>query len=315
MSSTFRNRTRKIALFTVAGAIAAVTPALAAQPTATECLDASDKWIALRNQRLFVEARAELLVCASTSCPAEVRDECAARIGEVNASIPTVVFEAKDASGGDLSAVKVTIDGKPFAEELQGASIPVDPGEHAFVFETPGLASVERKMILAEGVKDRREIVTFGSAEGAATRPVNAPSPADSRRDLPPASGDGKTQRILGFTAIGAGVVGLTVGVIFELRRSSKLSDRDAICPGGDCSVKTKAEQDALTPQVNSLTDDARTASTIGTIGLVAGGLLTAGGLALVFTAPRREGSQNQVAVLPMAGPHMQGLAVTGSFF
>jgi hypothetical protein len=315
MKNDFRSRATPIALVTLLGAIGVAAPAHAAEPTAGQCLEASDKWIALRNQRLFVEARAELLVCASTSCPAEVRDECAARIGEVNASIPTVVFEAKDAGGRDLSAVKVTMDGTPLTEELKGASIPVDPGEHSFVFEAQGFPSVQSKIIVAEGVKDRHEVVRFGSSESAAPSARGAPPAGDSRQDHPPASDDGKTQRILGFTALGAGAIGFAVGVIFEIQRSNKLSDRDAICPNGDCSVKTKAEQDALSPQVQSLTDDARSASTVGAIGLVAGGVLVAGGLALIFTAPNQEGSEHHVAVLPMVGPHVQGLAVTGSLW
>src|SRR5438046_1116337 len=148
-------------LFAVAAAAAVVAPtwARAAEPTADECLAASEKWIALRGQHRLLEARSALLVCASTSCPGEVRDECAQRIGEINASIPTVVFEAKDAGGNDLSAVRVTMDGRPLLDRLEGASTAIDPGEHTFVFETAGQPSAQKKIMIVEGARDRHESI------------------------------------------------------------------------------------------------------------------------------------------------------------
>jgi hypothetical protein len=49
------------------------------------------------------------------------------RVDEINAAIPTVIFEAKDGAGGDLSAVRVTMDGEVLAERLEGTALSINP--------------------------------------------------------------------------------------------------------------------------------------------------------------------------------------------
>jgi hypothetical protein len=116
-------------------------------------------------------------------------------------------------------------------------------------------------------------------------------------------------QTVLGWSAVGAGVVGLTVGVIFELQRSSKLSSRDKICASSDPALCPPGSQ----AQVDDLTSQARSASTVGSIGLVAGGLLAAGGVVLILTAPKHGSSE--VSLAPVVGPQFQGLVLSGQVF
>jgi hypothetical protein len=47
-----------------------------------------------------------------------VRDDCTRRLDELDKAQPTIVFEAKDGAGRDLTAVQVTVDGKPLVESL-----------------------------------------------------------------------------------------------------------------------------------------------------------------------------------------------------
>jgi hypothetical protein len=84
--------------------LAAPRFAEAADPTTADCLSASESSLSLRNQHKLREARAALLICSAASCPGDVRAECTRRVSEVNAAIPTIVFEAKDSSGGTISA-------------------------------------------------------------------------------------------------------------------------------------------------------------------------------------------------------------------
>ena len=70
-----------------------------ADPTTAGCLAASESSIALRKGHKLREASAHLLTCSAASCPADVREECIRHIAEVNAAIPTVVFEATRATG------------------------------------------------------------------------------------------------------------------------------------------------------------------------------------------------------------------------
>jgi hypothetical protein len=127
----------------IAGTLPA-RPARAADPTTADCLSASETSLALRNQHQLRAARAQLLVCAHASCPADVRKECTRRVSDINAAMPTVVFEAKDTSGNDISAVKVSIDGQPLVERLEGTALSIDPGEHSFTFEAPGQPTVHK---------------------------------------------------------------------------------------------------------------------------------------------------------------------------
>jgi hypothetical protein len=213
-------------------------------PTTAGCLTAAETSLALRNQRRLREARAQLLVCSAPSCPADVRTECIRRVTELNQAIPTVVFEAKDPAGNDLSDVKVTMDGQPLADRLDGPALTIDPGVHVFVFEAPGQPPVQKKFVIREGDRERRERVTLGSVPASvpAVVVVSAPtapaSPlaasaegplrpmaasrvdgAPPRSEAPPERGG--TQRTIGVILGVAGVAAVATGVAYSLKYAS----------------------------------------------------------------------------------------------
>jgi hypothetical protein len=139
----------------------------AADPKPAECVAASEASLKMRDQHRLQDAKNQLLVCASASCPADIRAECVLRIERVRASIPTIVFEAKDPAGNDLGAVKVTMDGQPFADSLEGTALALDPGTHTFRFEAPGQPAVEKTLVLREAEKDRHETIIMGATTKA----------------------------------------------------------------------------------------------------------------------------------------------------
>ena len=145
-----------------AGGLLLSASARAADPTTADCLAASEASFKSGNDHKLRAERAQLLICASPNCPADIRKECARRVDEVNAAIPTIIFEAKGASGADLSAVKVTMDGEVLAERLEGSALSIDPGEHTFVFETAGQPSLTKQFVIGEAQKERREAISFG---------------------------------------------------------------------------------------------------------------------------------------------------------
>ncbi len=303
----------------VLSVLSASPAARADDPTTADCLGANDKAIALKSQHRFRAARAELLVCAATTCPADIRNECMRRVVEINASMPTVVFEAKDAAGNDLGAVNVTMDGQPLADRLEGTALSIDPGAHTFVFETAGQPVVQKQFVILEGAKDRRERISFGSASAvsAPSAPTEAPpgQTALVQSGGAPAATDtgsgGDTQRLIGWVLTGAGAVGLGLGVVFEVQRSGKIGDAEAVCPSGiNCAPGSQN-------QINALNDDAKSASALATVSFVAGGLLVAGGLVTVFMAPKAESAQglhdsSKVAILPVVLPDFRGVSVIG---
>jgi hypothetical protein len=260
--------------------------ARAADPTTVDCLAANESATALRGKHELRAARAQLLVCAAATCPSDIRSECMRRVADLNAAIPTVVFDVKDAAGSDVSAVQVTMDGKPLVDRLEGTALSLDPGEHIFGFAASGQSVVEKRFIIREGEKDRRERIVLGGPAGVA--PVNgapplAAVPGPSTQGIPPSPatpgaetnhGLG-TQKILGLVAMGVGVVGVGLGTVFGLQSMSKHDDAQKACPNTQC-----ATQDGV-----ALWSDARSAGDLSTILFAVGGVGLAGGAVLWFTA------------------------------
>jgi hypothetical protein len=246
-------------------------PARAADATTADCLAANNSSIDLRNDHKLRAARGELLICAVASCPTDIRKECLRRLDEVNAQVPTITFETKDASGQDLSAVKVTMDGQPLADRLEGTALSIDPGEHIFTFEAAGQPAVRRQFVILEAQKDRRESITFGEP----TRILEPLEPPPQ-----PASPQGLgTQKILAVVAGGVGVVGLGVGSVFGLMAVSKKNDAQNACPN-DC-----ADQNGV-----NLWSHAKTAAQVSDIAFIVGGVGMVGGTSLWFTAKPQSG-------------------------
>jgi tetratricopeptide (TPR) repeat protein len=127
-----------------------------------------------------------------------------------------------------------------------------------------------------------------------ALEPVGRDSGADA----------GSTQRLLGWTALGAAGAALAVGLAFELQRASTLDERDAICPTNvDCEPGAQR-------RVDRLSDEARTSATIEVVGFVAGAALLASGLTLLLTAPEKAAISR--SAMPRLGMHGTGVALTG---
>jgi hypothetical protein len=144
--------------------LATATTSAAAEPTKDECVDANTKAQSLRRDNKLQDSRAQLLVCAADACPAVVRDDCVQRLDELGRVMPTLVLVAKDGKGSDLSAVTVKLDGAPWLARLDGAAVPIDPGEHELTLDAAGQPSVTQRLIIREGEKARREIISIGAA-------------------------------------------------------------------------------------------------------------------------------------------------------
>lgn len=269
--------------------------AQAADPTTADCLAASDASLASGNQHKLRAERSQLLMCAAASCPSDIRKECVRRVDEVNTQIPTIVFEVKDSSGGDLSAVKVTMDAEVLAQRLEGTALSIDPGEHNFTFETAGEPPVTKRFVIQQAQKDRRELISLGTPI-AATSPIPTSRPTDVQplaspqgKEAPPAHREGmRAQKILALIAGGIGVVGLGVGTAFGVAAMTKKSDAESVCASDPCGTQAGANK----------WSDAGSAGNISTIAFIVGGVGVVGGAVLWFTAPRTSGGPStQVGV------------------
>jgi hypothetical protein len=161
---------------------------------AGKCAAASNQAQDLRSANKLRAAREQLVTCVRDVCPAMVRNDCAQWIGEVEQAMPTIVLSATDASGKDLVAVRVTMDGEVLATTLGGTALNVDPGPHTMHYETAGSPPVDEKVVFRVGEKNRAVKVQFGggappsgTAQGAAPPPL-APEAPSSGKHVPTAS-------------------------------------------------------------------------------------------------------------------------------
>jgi hypothetical protein len=156
-------RSRAFAL----GFFLAAAPAIAAPPTRDACLAASKEAQVSRLNGHLRAAREGFVVCSDEACPKAVRQDCNQWLDEVDRAIPTVVLGARDAEGKDLLNVRVSMDGSPVVERLDGKPIAVDVGAHTFRFEVAGFDPREENVLVREGEKDRVVTVTFAAAKPA----------------------------------------------------------------------------------------------------------------------------------------------------
>jgi hypothetical protein len=267
--------------------------AAAAEPSAADCLDASAASLKLDSLHRLRAERTELLICAALSCPSEIRNECIRRVDDVNAAIPTIMFEVKDAAGNDLGAVKVTMDGEWLTDRLEGIAIAIDPGAHLFTFEAARQAPVRKQLIIREGERRRREVIVLATLASPAPdpRPTLAPvSAPSSGRPSTDGRASPRPARVLPIITTGIGVVGLAVGTAFGLQAMSRRNEARARCPGL-CSDQAGV----------SLWQDAKRAGTVSTIAFAVGAAGLLGGAALWLTGGRESGpaASADVAVGP----------------
>lgn len=213
------------------------------------------------------------------------------------------------------AGLSILRDGVPVAREELGLAVPVDPGDHAVVVSAPGHAA--RTLNAHVGPESPTATVRIDSLdEGPVSAPAPAPAlaapataptelPATPPDQTPASSGDpGKTQRILSFAAMGAGVVGLGVGTVFGFLAKSKLDASN----NGPCDSTNHCTSEGL--------DDRKSAesmATVSTIGFIAGGVLAAGGVVLFLTAPRAPTATGlKLSPAPLTGG--AGALFSGSF-
>ncbi len=181
--------------------------------------------------------------------------------------------------------LEVRRDGKPLLRDVWGVAIALDPGDHRLEASAGG-AHWAAQITLAQG--GSRSVIVGPLVEAAppapaapAPAPAAAPAPAPLRAGAGPgeaASAPGHTQRVVGLSVAGLGLVGLGVGVAFGLeakasyqkQRDDKTCDDDATC----------------TPEGDRASRDARARGDLGTaVGGVGLGALV-GGFVLYLTAP-----------------------------
>lgn len=278
---------------------------IAAADDTTQCLDASSAAQDLRREKHLVAAREQLLVCARATCPGVVQRDCAGWLAEVEAATPTVVFAVKDATGADVVAARIELDGKPLLEQLTGGAVAIDPGVHALRVIVATGEPVAQQLVIREGEKNRLVEVAlpaWAAPPPPAPEPTSVVAPtalAAPVRDTPlgdaPPPRSRRALAAIGLT--GGGVVVVAVGVVFGVKARGTWQEARDAC-GGGCVPGSRAYD---------LRADARGQATIATAGVLVGSLAIAGGVVLYVTGREQPASPVARGMLRAAGHGVVG--------
>ncbi len=228
------------------------------------CVSASEKAQQLRSAGKLGEARDQLNICGRPECPKLVQQDCTQWMSELLASLPSVVPGAKDRKGRDILDVRVTVDGKVVTEVLDGKAIVLDPGVHAFLFESKGLPPLKEQVVVKPGEKNRIVTVTFATPEDA-TPPSGAPNGGAGAAS----GGSGESSPpIAAYVLGGVGIAALGAALYFDLAASGDAHDLRSGC-SPNC-----AQSDV---------DDVKTKYTIAGVTAGIGGALLVTGIVLFF--------------------------------
>lgn len=202
---------------TLAGSALVATNARAIE--AEECVTLHASGQDARENGKLTSARTSFLQCAAEECPGVVREECARLLGAVETSLPTLVFEAKDAKGNNIKDVEIRVNGNLIADKLRATAIGIDPGEHRFQFKGPNGRIVTQEITVLEGQKNRLISIDFAEKSAKKPDPSLEPKPQPTR-SVPVAA------YVLG----GVSVVSLGAFGYFALSGRSKQSDLEDRC-------------------------------------------------------------------------------------
>ena len=262
-----RGKPALVAAMAVVTTMLAEGVAAAAPDEREQCAASAEQAQQLRDEGKYRRAREQMLVCARDVCPGPIKSDCGKWLAELDRDAPTVVFGARDSNGADVLDVKVSMDGAPIQERLDGKPVLVDSGEHVFKFESKEGAVKEERVLVRAAEKARPIIATFPAAVAENKDP---PPP-------PPAREGGEGSIVPALVVGGIGVVALGSFAIFGIGGKNDVDDLQKCKPFCD-------EKDV---------DAARTKLIIADISLGVG--IVALGVAAYMFVTRPTGDTNKV--------------------
>ncbi|WP_437876713.1 tetratricopeptide repeat protein [Sorangium sp. So ce513] len=229
---------------------------------AARCLERLGRLIEASERYLQV-SRMQLDASASDVFKAAVVDAEKA-YNDLKPRIPKLAVAVR---GAPEREVQISIDGKPVPPALVGVSRPVDPGKH--VVEGAWAGRVVRQEITLSERNESAVTLEFPAA------PPQPPPLVPRRVGPAPAT----TQRVFGWTAVGAGAAGLIAGGITFGVASALRSD----LIGLGCTERVECPD---TPQTRDKLGSYNSVRLVPAPALIVGGVLAAGGVALLLTVP-----------------------------
>ncbi|NVB85516.1 MAG: hypothetical protein HOV81_44540 [Kofleriaceae bacterium] len=289
-------------LVTIVAAVLALSSNAYAQLSKEACVDAHSRGQDAREQGKLSLARKLFLTCAQSSCPAAVQGDCARFADDLTNLQPTIVFVARDASGNDLPATTVYVDGALVATSIDGKPHDIDPGNHVVKFSN-GDSDEVITLVIGSGEKGRTVLAKF-----SAINPPSTPDAAQTVTSRPAKPAARKVQHPKGALAlaVSGGIVAIGGGALAFYGRSQ--------VPEA-CDLST---HQCAAPPGAPVFDDAASAANKVNIGLIAGGVgvaALAGGLVWYYAGAKTDKeSPTQQSVAPWVNGNGAGVAVLGRF-
>jgi hypothetical protein len=246
----------------------------AEKPTTAACLDAHESSVDLGKRHDLLGARAQLRRCVDDACPKTIRDECTARLAEIDSAVPTLLVEVKSGTDEDVPGATVTLDGRLPALRVDGIPLESNPGDHVVLVEAAGFRPLTKNVTLQSGEKGRRLRVIL---EPASQEPTPLPPPPSGAP--PPVQGSSwSTHKTLAVIAgaVGVGAFGIGTGFGISARTSWSRAERD--CP----TTATCSDY----PGAVSAKGDAETSATISTVAFGVGAAACVAAVVLWLVAP-----------------------------
>lgn len=228
--------------------------------TPAECVAATERGQAKRDEGQLVASRAEFVACGSDACPAVVRRECVRWLAEVDARIPSLVVSVADSNGKDVLAPEVSLDGVRLPAAGGGRAFTLDPGPHVLRATGKKVDPVEERIVVRELERERVVKLVLRSHEPPPPR-AGAPITVPRARTVP----------ALSWALGGVALLGGGGFAYFWARGMGKVGDlRDS------CSPYCSSEQ----------VDDARSPLTIARISGIVGIAAAVGAVTVYLLQP-----------------------------
>jgi hypothetical protein len=269
----------------------------------------------VRAREIYLKIGREQLVAGAPRAFLDAQQQAEQELRAVEARLPYVTISLEGAPSGE---VRVTMDDREVPSVLIGVPFPTDPGAHVIVANGQGIGSEPTKVTLKESARERVTLkITTKTASPA--KPGNLPQTATKNEPLVgstattgapngTAAKDTSSGRspILAYTALGVGAVGLGLGTVFLIQRSSNQSDADK--GFDDCKTQICSQS-----QIDSILDKDKKAATAGTLSIVGFGVgaaaVTAGVYLLLTHDSKPKTASTQF--LPYVGLGNAGAIVT----
>lgn len=292
-------RIRTTTFATVMGIVCTTTLGMAQTPASEpgkDCVQRFEDGQRLRKEGKLKAAAEALIACSQPSCPAFISKECTSLYSEAQASLPSVTIRATDGQGQLLTAVSVYMDGELVSKTLDGRAVALDPGVHEFRFETEGKPTIESKVLVSEGEKNKVVTVDFPAPMEAKPepKPVTPPPPVPEKSSPP----------IAAYVVGGVGLAAVaTGGVLYFLANKSYDDAENSCAKTTDGCSKSRADSIDLKYNLSYVA-----------FGVGGAALVTSGILFLVHGSSKEPAPATGLSVFPLAASDGWAATYSGRF-